>query len=258
MEGLDGTLSQKGRPLVVKGPEGPLTVPVRVFIHRQPLYMMLLCMLKKKINPLPHELYLHIASFLPDILPDIGGSGEQDYKRLYRLYLEAGYILGPLIRLNFDSAVDKFVAIGNPAVTAAGKITKVMYLQYFNPVWNPLTFQKAEHEVMKLDTLDQRKKTFTDPLAYTHEEWMAGYKTYALHLQGFREARLVEKDKKTRSLHLLRENKEKNDELIKRGFGGIARPLTKSACTKLLSKIQRLETDLVELEQKIAKMALYL
>jgi hypothetical protein len=162
-----------------------------------------------------------------------------------------------MLRLDFVPASDKFVAIGKPSVTAAGKITKVKVLKYYDPVWdplNPLRFEKAVHEVMKLDTLDQRKKTFSDPLAYTHEEWMAGYKTYALHLQGFREARLVEKDKKTRSLHLLLETKEKMDELTKRG----GRWETKLACTKRLSKIQRLEEELVVLEEKIVNMSLYL
>ncbi len=226
--------------------EMELALKVKVFNHRQPLLMFLLCMIKKGFGYLPHELGLLLASFLPDI-----GEDEKKYKQLYKAFLEEGYILGPLIRLSTLGAT--YALIGTPTVNGAGKITKVKVIQYYSDAWNRLTFS-FDPKMMRFDTLKKREEEFENPFKTTHEEWMQGYKTYEMQLRAFREANLIEFDKKNRDLERLQATQQQMIAIEASG----RRWGTKKSRAKLLFTIFCLKNELSLLVVKRKKMSLYL
>ena len=223
-----------------------LALQVKVWNHRQPLIMCFLCMIKKGLGYLPHELGFLIASFLPDI-----GADEKKYKRLYRAFLEEGYILGPLIRLSTLNGT--YALIGTPSVSAAGKIVKVKVIQYYSNDWNRLLFT-FDKRMLSFDTLKKRDKKFANPLKATHEEWMEGYKTYEMQLRSFREANIIDSDKKNRALEQLQATKQQMIAMqdIGQRWG------TKKSRDKLLYTIFCLTNELSLLEVKRMEMSLYL
>ena len=196
--------------------------------------MLFLCLVRKGVGSLPHELGLHIASFLPHIC-----TYDKEYKRLYQAFLEDGYILGPLLRITCVPTSSFNLIGGDLKVSAVGKITKVNVVSYYE--YTPLSFSACK-ELLTLDTLKDRSNTFTHE-GYTHKEWIKGYKSYELHLKGFREARIIEQDKNKRQLRELLEKKETMPTKSKK---------------KLLEKIQALEKDLLALETKLQNITLYL
>ena len=220
-------------------PTAALQLKVKIYNHRQPLMMLLLCMQRQQMKRLPEELWLLIASFLHVMI------GLDEYKEHYRHFLVHGNVLGNV--LYWDTKLGMFQHVVDSPDVDLNKGTVL------TPKRKKMPQLCFAHQPMAEDTdilsFLQRNLKYSEEV--TNQERSRGYRRYRYYRECFE--RGLEKDLEPKRSELEWE-KRMLQPYLNDPFSyapGYGPPKKDKKYDKMVLKIAKLEKEIMHMEQEV-------